>query len=343
MAAEWRLQPKTNCILNTLCIEEIVGQSPQMQKVYQQIEWAAASDIPVLITGETGTGKDLVAQAIHRCSKRRENPFIPVNMGAIPSELVGSELFGHEKGAFTGAVERYEGKFEQGNGGTVFLDEVGSIDEKVQVSLLRLLEEKSLFRLGGSKHFDIDVRLVAATNANLTEKMQKGLFRQDLYYRLDVFCIHLPPLRERLGDLKLLIESFALRYYCQFQKKILKIAPACYSVLEAYQWPGNIRELKNVIQRAVLVCDESILTLEHLPPRFRENSGVEPTITFEVGTPLGEMERQMILRVLAMTDNNRTRAAEVLGISRRVLYNKLSKHKIGFTAKHPKNTPKKPS
>ena len=307
---------------------QIVGQSQAVREIYQQIELAATADIPVLIVGETGTGKDLVAQAIHQESQRKENPFVPVNIGAIPTELVGSELFGHERGAFTGAVERYEGKFEQGNSGTVFLDEIGTIDEKVQVSLLRLLEHKKLHRLGGKKSIDIDVRLIAATNANLAERMQQGSFREDLYYRLDVFCISLPPLRERPEDLRLLIEAFIHRYNISFQKNVLEIAPECYTALETYKWPGNIRELKNVIQRSVLVCDEAVLSLNHLPPRFQEGKGASPTVSFNIGTPLGEIERQMILRVLAVTDNNRKQAADVLGISRRVLYNKLNKHKI---------------
>lgn len=312
----------------TEAYEKIVGRSSAMRDIYRQIRQAAATDIPVLLQGETGTGKDLVAQAIHGGSARRGGPFIPVNLGALPPELVSSELFGHEKGAYTGAVERREGKFEQGNCGTVFLDEIGTIDEKVQVSLLRLLEQKKFHRLGGRRLIAADVRLIAASNDNLSDLVKHGVFREDLFYRLDVFCILLPPLRQRQSDIPLLVEEFLRRYNRAFQKNILGIAPECISLLEDYAWPGNVRELKNVIQRGVLVCDGQVLLPDHLPPRFTRERQVRPTVTFEVGTPLHEVEREMVVRALAATRNNRKRAAELLGISRRSLYNKLSKYHI---------------
>ena len=322
----------TNLLLKTdaapVYFEQIVGQSESMQDVFQQMEQAAATDIPVLILGETGTGKDLVAQAIHEQGQQKEGPYIPVNVGAMPVELVGSELFGHEKGAFTGAVERREGKFEQGNQGTVFLDEIGAIDEKVQVSLLRLIEQKRFHRLGGRRSVACDVRLIAATNADLMDLVRRGQFRKDLFYRLDVFRIYLPPLRERTGDISLLIDAFLARYNQSFQKNIRDISPECVQLLQQYEWPGNVRELKNVVQRAVLVCEGETITPEHLPARFRSREVDQPVVTFEVGTPLEEMEREMILLTLSATNNNRTRTAKLLGISRRALYNRLRKYNI---------------
>lgn len=308
--------------------EKLIGQSQAMQDVYRQIRQAAATDIPILLMGETGTGKDLAAQAIHEQSERKDGPYIAANLGALPSELVGSELFGHEKGAFTGAIERRQGKFEEAQDGTVFLDEISTVDEKVQVSLLRLIEQNRFHRLGGKRTISTNARLVAASNQNLPDLAEQGIFRRDLYYRLDVFRIVMPPLRERGGDIVLLIDEFLKRFNELFQKNILGIAPECISLLESYDWPGNVRELKNVVQRAVLVCEGEVLLPSHLPPRFRPGKRVPTKVSFELGTPLNEVEREMIIRALAATENNRKRAAELLGISRRALYNKLQKHNI---------------
>jgi len=283
---------------------------------------------PVLITGETGTGKDLAAQAIYRSGSRSGGPYLPVNLGALPRELVASELFGHEKGSFTGAAQQREGIFERAHGGTVFLDEIGSVDEKVQVSLLRLLEQKRFQRLGGRQSLTSDVRLIAATNDDLSEAVRRGAFREDLFYRLDVFHIEMPPLRERQGDVPLLIDTFLKRYNDTFRKSIRGIAPECVSIFENYDWPGNVRELKNVIQRAVLVCTDAVLAPEHLPPRLLPDQAERPSVAFEIGTPLADIEREMISLVLAFTNNNRKRAAEVLGISRRTLYNKLARYDL---------------
>jgi DNA-binding NtrC family response regulator len=308
--------------------EKLVGQSKPMQDVYRQIRQAAVTDMPILILGETGTGKDLAAQAIHQQSERRDGPYVAVNLGALPSELVGSELFGHEKGAFTGALERREGKFEQAQNGSIFLDEISTIDKKVQVSLLRLIEQKKFQRLGGKITISTNARIIAASNQNLADTVEQGMFRKDLYYRLDVFRIIMPSLRERAGDVVLLVDEFIRRYNKTFQKNILGISPECISLLESYDWPGNVRELKNVIQRAVLVCEGEVLLKKHMPPRFKPDKTVRPTVTFEVVTALAEVEREMITRALAATRNNRKRAAELLGISRRALYNKLKKHNI---------------
>ena len=308
--------------------QDIVGRSSEMQNVYRQIRQAAATDIPVLLTGETGTGKDLVAQAIHVSSARNRGPYLPVNLGAVPSELVGSELFGHEKGSFTGAAEPREGIFEHSKDGTVFLDEIGTIDEKVQVSLLRLIEQQKFHRLGGRRQIKSNARLIAASNQNLLEEVKKGSFREDLYFRLDVFHIIIPPMRDRQGDITLLIDEFLKRFNKSFQKNILGISPQCVSLLQSYDWPGNVRELKNVIQRAVLVCTGEVLLPEHLPPRLCPDRPEEPKVNFEIGTPLHEVEREMIVRSLAVEGNNRKRTAEILGISRRALYNKLAKYEI---------------
>lgn len=308
--------------------EKLVGKSRPMQDVYRQIRQASATDMPVLLSGETGTGKDLAAQAIHQQSDRSGGPYIPVNLGSLPPELVASELFGHEKGAFTGASDRQIGTFEQAHDGTIFLDEISTVDEKVQVTLLRLMEQKKFRRLGGRRSRPNNARIVTATNQDLMESVQRGTFRQDLFYRLEVFHIALPPLRERQGDVLLLIEEFLGRYNRAYHKTIEGISPECMNLLEMYDWPGNVRELKNVIQRAALVCTGDVLRTEHLPPRFQTERSVRPKVTFDVGTPLNEVEREMVIRALAVADNNRTQAAQLLAISRRALYNKLRKHGI---------------
>ncbi len=309
-------------------IGQLAGKSPAMQRVYKQIRRAASTDIPLLLLGETGTGKDLVAQTIHRLSKRQKHPYVAVNLGSLPSELVASELFGHEKGAFTGATEQHKGVFEQGNRGTVFLDEIDCINEKVKVSLLRLLEENHFTRLGGRTPIENTSRLIAASNADLEALVEEGSFRKDLFYRLDVFRITLPPLRERQEDIIPLAEEFLSGYNHTLNKNILRISRSCIDLLEGFDWPGNVRELKNVIQRAVLVCDSAELLPEHLPPRFRKGERVAQMISFEVGTPLDDVEREMVIRALEAARNNRKQAAKLLGISRRAIYNKLKKHKI---------------
>jgi len=290
--------------------EEMVGRSLCMQDVYRQIRQAASTEIPVLLVGETGTGKELAAKAIHNQSRRKDGPYIPVNLGAVPTELVASELFGHEKGAFTGAMERSRGKFEQAIDGTLFLDEISSVDEKMQVSLLRVIEQHKVYRLGGRRAISTNARLITASNDDIEELVRIGRFREDLFYRLDVFRIVMPPLRERRGDLALLISEFVKRYSREFEKNIIGISPECVSILEAYPWPGNVREMKNVVQRAVLVCTGEVLLVDHLPPRFQSRElPANPRLIFEIGTPLEAMEREMIVRTLAVVRNNRTRAA----------------------------------
>ena len=307
---------------------DIIGSSASMLEVYDHISQAAQTDIPVLILGETGTGKDLVASTIHKMSARAGQPYLAVNLGALPSELVGSELFGHEKGAFTGAVQQHNGVFEQGDKGTVFLDEIDTMDEKVQVSLLRLLEQKKFKRLGGTHNINSKARLVAATNENIDNLVESGAFRNDLFYRLDVFRIALPPLRERKSDIPLLVDEMLLKYSKTYKKSISSISPDAIEALLSFDWPGNVRELKNVIQRAVIFCNEEELQVEHLPPRFHNQVYETKSISIPLGMSLDNVEREMVLHALAATNNNRTEAAKLLGISRRALYNKLNKHNL---------------
>lgn len=307
----------------------LVGRSRPMQELYEQIRLAAETDIPVLLYGETGTGKDLVAQAIHQESQRQEHSFVPVHLGALPTELVASELFGAERGAFTGATAPRSGKLEEADEGTIFLDEIGTIDDKVQITLLRVIEQHRFTRLGGRQARDVNVRLIAATNTDLAAAVESGDFREDLYFRLNVFRIALPPLRERFGDLPLLVNAFIERFNSFFSKNVTGIAPECFAILEAHSWPGNVRELKNVMQHAILMADDSVLAPRHLPDSLAQGSHEEDRVSFRVGTSLAQVEREMIIKTLEAAGNNRTRTAKLLGISRRSLYSKLDKHRIG--------------
>jgi len=309
-------------------LDNMIGRAPAMQQVYRQIRRAAGSSIPVLILGETGTGKDLAAQIIHRRSDRSKQPLISVNLGALPSDLVASELFGHEKGSFSGAIKQHQGVFERAEGGTVFLDEIDCIDEKVRVSLLRVLDQKSFRRLGGSEVIKTNARLIAATNADLEAMVEKGEFREDLFYRLDVFRITVPPLRERPEDIPLLIQEFVALYSRTHNRGPFRVSREFADILQSYDWPGNIRELKSVIHRAVLMCDGRELQPKHLPARFRTVEPSPSTVTFKIGTPLAEVERTMVLKALEAANNNRKEAARLLGISRRVIYNKFKKYNI---------------
>jgi DNA-binding NtrC family response regulator len=308
--------------------ESMVGRSTSMRQVYRQIRQAAATDIPVLLSGETGTGKELAAKAIHELSRRAGEPYIPVHIGALPTELVASELFGHEPGAFTGALSRRKGCFEEAGTGTVFLDEIATIDEKMQVSLLRLLETSRFPRIGSHESVTVDARVIAASNADLLEEIRMGRFREDLYYRLEVLHIHLPPLRDRHGDIHLLVDHFIKDACDDFQKTIRGVSPDFISCLEAYPWPGNVRELKNIIQRAVVTCPADILQTAQLPKRVVHFRDEDATMTIRVGTSIEAVEKELIIRTLEFTQKNRTRASQILGISRRSLYNKMQRYRI---------------
>jgi len=308
--------------------EDMVGRSPRMKDVYRQIRQAAQTDIPVLITGETGTGKELVACAIHQLSSRCEKPFIPIHLGALPLDLVSSELFGYEKGAFTGALKNYKGSFERAKGGTVLLDEIGTIDEQNQVSLLRLLETKRFQRIGGTRKIKVNLRVLAASNEDLNEAIRQGRFREDLFYRLDVFPIILPAVRDRAGDIPLIVDYFLKHFNKIYRTDIRGISPECINRLESYGWPGNVREIKNVVHRAVVMCSGGILLPEHLPKRFFSQRIGTPKVSIQLGSSLEETEKEMIARTLEWTNNNRQRAAAILGISRRTLYNKISRYNL---------------
>lgn len=329
----WNVAPENTELIVPVEFEGILAFTLKMRTVIQHIMEAAAQDIPVLISGETGTGKDLVAAAIHKRSKRHKGPFLPVNMGAIAPELIASELFGHERGAYTGASEKRAGLFEQAQGGSLFLDEITTMDEKTQVSLLRVLETKTVRRVRGEKDIHVDVRVIAATNENIEEAVRQGRFREDLFYRLDVFRIQLPPLRERHGALSLLTDHFVALFAGQYKKDIRTVSRETYRLIRNYPWPGNIRELKNVIQRAVLLSKGAELTPDLLPDRIRDPSGSEARAPREehairLGMSLEEVEKAYIKMALDSVSGNKVKAASLLKISRRTLYNKLKRFEL---------------
>jgi two-component system NtrC family response regulator len=291
-------------------------------------------DIPVLITGETGTGKDLIAAAIHKRSGRASRPYIAVNTGAMAPELIASEIFGHERGAFTGAQDARAGIFEQADGGTVFLDEIATMDEKTQISLLRVLEEKTFRRVGGVRNIATDVRIIAATNENLEKKVAEKRFREDLFYRLNVFHITVPPLRERRAAISVLTDHFLSRFAAVYHKNVDRVSPETYRLLRKYPWPGNVRELKNVIQTAILMVEGRELTPDFIPQRIRDvinnsDHGKDFACSFRIGTTLDSVEKELIQKTLLRFRGNKKLAAHVLGISRRALYNKLKRHSLG--------------
>jgi len=309
---------------------ELIGSSEAMQKVYLLIEQVASSSASVLITGESGTGKELVARTIHNLSPRRDAPFLAINCSAIPDTLMESELFGHEKGAFTGAVSRRHGCFELANTGTLLLDEVAEMPSLLQAKLLRVIEERVVHRLGSRKEIPVDVRILAATNRDLNEAVRDRTLREDLLYRLNVIAIHLPRLAERLEDLPLLTQHLVTRLAAKHNRPARFISAAALDALRFHSWPGNVRELRNVIERAVVICSGEQIERHHFTPYpfdQRQRLRLEDTVTFPVGTPLEEIERQMILRTLEKTGNNKTRAAELLDISLKTLHNKLNSYR----------------
>ncbi len=309
---------------------ELVGNSETMQRVYSLIEQVASSSASVLITGESGTGKELVARTIHNLSPRRNAPFLAINCSAIPDTLMESELFGHEKGAFTGAVSRRHGCFELANTGTLMLDEIGEMPTLLQAKLLRVLEERVVHRLGSRRDIPVDVRLLAATNKEPHGAVRDGTLREDLLYRLNVISIHLPKLSERLEDLALLTQHLISRLASKHNRPARFISPAALDALRFHSWPGNVRELRNVIERAVVICSGEQIERHHFAPYpfdQRQRLRSEDTVTFPVGTPLREIERQMILRTLDKTGNNKTRAAQLLSISLKTLHNKLNDYR----------------
>ena len=307
---------------------QLVGQSKGMQEVYRWIELAATSTAPVLIYGESGTGKELVARTIHDLSNRRNKPFVAINCAAIPETLIESELFGHERGAFTGATERRLGCFELADGGTLFLDEIAEMDNSTQAKLLRVLQEGNFRRVGGGKtEIQVDVRVVAATNRVPSDALAQGQLREDLFYRLNVFAIALPPLRDRKEDIPLLVRTFVEEFNRQDNRQVRGLTPEAERALDQYRWPGNVREVRNVVQRAVVLGGTGLMDVEHLPENVLRT--VAPSAPAPTGvTPIREMEREMIMRALEETGQDKRRAAAMLGISLKTLYNKLAKYGI---------------
>lgn len=308
----------------------IIGRTQVMLNVFKLIEQVAATNVTVLISGESGTGKELVAHSIHKRSSRAKKNFVAVNMGAISPELVISELFGHEKGAYTGAVSRKAGRFERANHGTLFMDEISTMDYRTQISLLRVLETNSIQPIGARNQMPVDVRVIGATNHDLLELVQKGDFREDLYYRFNVFSIHLPPLRDRKDDITLIANEYISQFGKRYKKKIKPLSSETSHLLYKYDWPGNVRELKNVIHRAVVLCEGREVTETHLPPRVQDLKKSDDSIylSVKVGTSLEDAEKIIIQKTLDFMQGNKQKTAQLLGISRKSLYNKMQRFTI---------------
>src|SRR2546428_220898 len=308
----------------------LIGNAPEMRKIYQVIEQSAPTGASVLIPGESGTGKELVAQTIHQLSPRATFPFVAINCAAIPETLLESEIFGHEKGAFTGAADRRAGCFELADRGTLFLDEIGEMTPATQVKLLRVLQERTFRRLGGRTEQAGDVGMIAATNIDPEEAVKAGKLREDLYYRLNVFPSRLPPLRERKEDLPLLTQAFINEFNSRNQKNIAGVDQQAMRLLEQYMWPGNVRELRNVIERATILSPGPFIEVKHLPAPLSADPAPEhqPQVALGPGTTVEEAERRLIMMTLEHTRDNKTRAAEILGISLKTLHNKLNKLRL---------------
>lgn len=336
----------------------IIGQSTSLAEAFRTLKKVAPTDSTVLVTGESGTGKELIVRALHAQSKRADKPFVPINCGAIPKELLESELFGHEKGAFTHAIRSRPGRFELAEGGTVFLDEIGEMDLLLQVKILRVLQEREIERVGGLGPKKVDVRVIAATNRNLEDEVKAGRFREDLFYRLNVIPLHLPPLRERGEDILLLTEHFLQKFCKQKNRPMLSLAPVVHKVLEAYPWPGNVRELENLTERLSILCDDDTVHLEDLPPKILEEVGdiaeLPPPKLVRAAIPatavppgfvwpqIADLQRQhmglkeffdimeekLLSEALSMSGGVKNQAAEILGIKRTTLIEKLKKRNM---------------
>jgi DNA-binding NtrC family response regulator len=316
---------------DTGVLGELVGSSKPMREIFALIEQVAPSTASVLITGESGTGKELVARTIHSLSPRSAKPFVAINCAAIPETLIESEIFGHEKGAFTGAAERRIGCFELAEGGTLLLDEIGEMPVATQAKLLRVLEDRKLRRLGSKTETEVDVRVLAATNKVPEEAVARGELRADLYYRLNVFHLHMPPLREHKEDLPELAQGMLAEMNAKHGRNVGAVSDAVMGAFRQHGWPGNARELRNTLERAVIVCEGSVIEPRHLPPGFgqgaaRLSASDASAVRLGVGTTVEEAEKQLILKTLESTGNNKTRAAEILGISLKTLHNKLKEY-----------------
>ncbi|WP_447601773.1 sigma-54-dependent transcriptional regulator [Nitrospira sp. Nam80] len=309
--------------------EQMVGQSEPMQRVYNLVEMVAGSDVTVLLTGASGTGKELVARAIHHKSTRADGPFVTLNCGALPENLFESELFGYEKGAYTGAMATKAGRFELAHEGTLLLDEVGELSLKSQVDFLRVLETKEFRRLGGTKLIKVDTRIIAATNRNLEEAVKDGDFREDLYYRLNVVPIRLPALRERAEDIPLLVETFLEEFAAHHHRVRQSASPEAMQLLRLYAWPGNIRQLRNLMERLVVTVKEAVIQPDHLPEEIQTSKQDRRTMEISLGRSLEDIEREVIRRTLTEITSHREKAAKLLGISLRTLQYKIKEYGIG--------------
>jgi two-component system, NtrC family, response regulator AtoC len=307
-------------------LENIIGGSDGMRQVFETVRQVAPSRATVLITGETGTGKELIAKAVHNLSPRKNGPFIAVHAAALPTALLESELFGHERGAFTGAVERRTGRFEMADGGTLFLDEVSELEPQMQVKLLRVLEERAFERVGSGKTIEVDVRLVAASNRDLKKLVSEGKFRDDLFYRLSVVLVNLPPLRERRDDIPLLVKAFLDEFGRENNKQVRELTPEAMNMLLAYDWPGNVRELRNAIEQMVVLARSERLTVRDVPAAVRDAADLTKINVVRTGMTVEDAERQLIVQALKETNGNRTTAAKKIGISRRTLHRKLKEY-----------------
>jgi DNA-binding NtrC family response regulator len=305
---------------------DMIGSGPAMAKVFDLVKKVAPSNASVVISGESGTGKEIVARAVHNLSPRKEKPFVALNCSAIPATLIESELFGYERGAFTGAEQRRLGNFELAHNGTLFLDEIGELPLELQAKFLRVLEERKFRRLGGRSEVEVDVRVICATNRDLKEEIRRGRFREDLYFRLHVFTIVLPPLKDRREDIPLLVHHFIDKFNGETGKHVQGISPGALSILQGYSWPGNIRELRNTVERAMILVDGDVIGEDHLPPDMPTSRPEAATLRMPLGIPLEKVEKDYILASLQKNGGNKARTAEILGISEKTLYNKLNRY-----------------
>lgn len=312
---------------NSYSLSSIIGKSPAIRKLLNEIKKAASAKATVLITGESGVGKELVASAIHFLSERKNEAFIKVHCAALAETLLESELFGHEKGAFTGAIEGKKGRFELANKGSIFLDEIGEINQNIQVKLLRVLQEREIERVGSEKSINLDVRVIAATNRDLEKEMKEGRFREDLYYRLNVVHLEVPALRERREDIPLLLDFFLKEFEKENKKKIVGIEPKARRAIYSYSWPGNIRELRNCVESAIVMSEDDMLHFDDLPAKVRAGES-EGFIHIPYGSNMANAEKQIIYETLKREENNKKRVADILGIGRRTLYRKMEEYGI---------------
>ncbi len=313
---------------------KIIGKSEKISKIYDIVEQVASTKASILILGENGVGKELVANMIHETSNRADKPFIKVHCASLSESLLESELFGHEKGAFTGAIKTRKGRFELANQGTIFLDEIGEISQQVQIKLLRVIQERTFERVGGEETISVDVRIIAATNKNLKTEIEAGNFREDLYYRLNVVQIDIPPLRERKDDIPLLISEFLMDFSKENNKKITGISSKARQALYKYDWPGNIRELKNVLESAVILSKNQNIDLEDLPPHIAKNMESDALLQIDMPATMKDIERRAIVETLQLTKGNKSKASELLGITRKTLSTKIVEYEIEGIQEH---------